>query len=274
MALGSCSAQTLWSRHAGSRVRAWELWRMGLAALWHWHLPGRGTEPVSLALAGRYLSTAPPGKSSFFLKVKIFLLILFQVHQFFLLSLPFCYGAYPIVKIFFSALKFLLKDRKYIYVCVCVCISVCIYYIYMCVGFPHSSVGKESACNAGDPGLIPGSGISDGKGIGYPLQYSGLENSMDYSPWGHKEWDTTVTLTFTYMCVYIYIFNFWASKLAHMVKNLPANARVVGDVCLVPGLGRSAGGGNGNPLQYFCLKQPMDRGAWCAIQYMRLQRVR
>ena len=39
-------------------------------------------------------------------------------------------------------------------------------------GFPDSSVGKESACNAGDPGLIPGSGISAGEGIGYPLQYS------------------------------------------------------------------------------------------------------
>ena len=41
-------------------------------------------------------------------------------------------------------------------------------------GFPHSSVGKESACNAGDPGLIPGSGRSAGEGIDYPLQYSGL----------------------------------------------------------------------------------------------------
>ena len=39
-------------------------------------------------------------------------------------------------------------------------------------GFPHSSVGKESACNAGDPGSIPGSGRSPGEGIGYPLQYS------------------------------------------------------------------------------------------------------
>ena len=39
-------------------------------------------------------------------------------------------------------------------------------------GVPDSSVGKESACNAGDPGLIPGSGRSTGKGIGYPLQYS------------------------------------------------------------------------------------------------------
>ena len=39
-------------------------------------------------------------------------------------------------------------------------------------GFPGSSVGKESACSAGDPGLIPGLGRSPGEGIGYPLQYS------------------------------------------------------------------------------------------------------
>ena len=47
------------------------------------------------------------------------------------------------------------------------------------VGFPHSSVGKESACDAGDPGSTPGSGRSPGEGKGYPHQYSGLENSMD-----------------------------------------------------------------------------------------------
>ena len=45
-------------------------------------------------------------------------------------------------------------------------------------GFPDSSLSKESACNAGDPGLIPGLGRSLGEGTGYPLQYSGLENSM------------------------------------------------------------------------------------------------
>ena len=42
----------------------------------------------------------------------------------------------------------------------------------MCVGFPDSSADKESACNAGDPSSIPGSGKSPGEGIGYPLQYS------------------------------------------------------------------------------------------------------
>ena len=54
------------------------------------------------------------------------------------------------------------------------------------VGFPHSSVDKESAYNAGDPGLIPGLGRSAGEGIGYPRQYS------------------------------------WASLVAQLVKNLPA----------------------------------------------------
>ena len=53
-------------------------------------------------------------------------------------------------------------------------------------GFPDSSVGKESTCNAGDPGLIPGSERSPGEGIGYPLQYS------------------------------------WASLVAQLVKNPPA----------------------------------------------------
>ena len=47
------------------------------------------------------------------------------------------------------------------------------------MGFPHSSVGKESACKAGNPGLIPGSERSPGEGIGYPLQYTGLKNYMD-----------------------------------------------------------------------------------------------
>ena len=47
------------------------------------------------------------------------------------------------------------------------------------MGFPVDSDGKESACNVGDPGLIPGSGRSPGEGNGNPLQYSCLENSMD-----------------------------------------------------------------------------------------------
>ena len=50
--------------------------------------------------------------------------------------------------------------------------------------FPDSSVCKESACNVGDLGLIPGLGRSPGEGNGYPLQFSGLENSMDYAVHG------------------------------------------------------------------------------------------
>ena len=64
-----------------------------------------------------------------------------------------------------------------------------------CPGFPHSSVGKESVCNAGDLGLIPGLGRSPEEGNGNPLQYSCLENPMDRGAWkaivheGHKEMD-------------------------------------------------------------------------------------
>ena len=59
----------------------------------------------------------------------------------------------------------------------------------MSEGFPDSSVGKESACNEGDPSFILGSRRSTGKEIGYPLQYSGLENSMDYIVHGvAKNW--------------------------------------------------------------------------------------
>ena len=47
-----------------------------------------------------------------------------------------------------------------------------------------------------------------------------------------------------------------------MVKNLPANEEDARDVGLIPGLGRFPGGGNGNPLQYFCLENSTDRGAW------------
>ena len=68
-------------------------------------------------------------------------------------------------------------------------------------GFPGSSAGKESACNAEDPGLIPGLGRFPGGGHGNPLQYSCLENPPEqrslagYSPWGHKESDTTEQLS-------------------------------------------------------------------------------
>ena len=68
------------------------------------------------------------------------------------------------------------------------------------LGFPGGSDGKESACSAGDLGLIPVLGRSPGRGHGNPLQYSCLENLhgqrslAGYNPWGRKELDTTERL--------------------------------------------------------------------------------
>ena len=59
-------------------------------------------------------------------------------------------------------------------------------------GFPYSSVGKESACNAGDPGLIPVSGRSAGGGIGYPLQYSWVSLMAQLVKNLHAMWETWV----------------------------------------------------------------------------------
>ena len=56
-----------------------------------------------------------------------------------------------------------------------------------------------------------------------------------------------------------------ASQVVLVVKYPPANAGDIRDVGSIPGLGRSSGGGHGNPLQYSCLENPMDRGAWWAI---------
>ena len=87
------------------------------------------------------------------------------------------------------------------------------------VVFPHSSVGKESACNAGDPGSIPGWGRSPGKGIGYPLQYS------------------------------------WASLVAQLVKNLPATWETWVQSL---GQEDPPGEGKGYPRQYCGLENSMD----------------
>ena len=71
------------------------------------------------------------------------------------------------------------------------------------LGFPSGSDGKQSACNVGGPGLIPGSGRSPGEGNGNSLQYSCLENPMNGrslvspNPWGHKKSDMSEQLTHT-----------------------------------------------------------------------------
>ena len=74
-------------------------------------------------------------------------------------------------------------------------------------GFPDSSVGKESTCNAGDPRSIPGSGRFSGEGISYPLQYSCLGNPMDRGAWWAtvhgvaKELDTAVLHTLCFLFI-------------------------------------------------------------------------
>ena len=79
--------------------------------------------------------------------------------------------------------------------------------------------GKKSACNAGDLGLIPGLGRSLGEGKGYPLQYSGLENSMDYTVHGvtKSQMQLSDFHWFTEREV-------GASQVVLVVKNLPASA--------------------------------------------------
>ena len=91
--------------------------------------------------------------------------------------------------------------------------------------FSDISVGKESTCNAGNPGLIPGSRRSVGEGIGYPSSIVGL------------------------LC---------GSAGKESVCN-------VGDLGLIPGLGRFPGEGKGYPLQYSGLENSMDRIAWQVI---------
>ena len=65
---------------------------------------------------------------------------------------------------------------------------------------------------------------------------------------------------FMFMCKF-----YWASQMALVVKNPAANAGDVRDVSSIPGSGRSPGGGRGNPLQYSCLENLMDWGAWWAL---------
>ena len=128
--------------------------------------------------------------------------------------------------------------------------------------FLDGSEGKESACNAGDPGLIPELEISPGEGNGYPPQSSilawkphGQRSLAGYSPWSYKEPDTTEQLS-TAQHVVSYFFSdiIWNSKILCM--GFPGNsvgkesACNAGDLGSIPGLGRSPGEGKGYPLQY------------------------
>ena len=97
---------------------------------------------------------------------------------------------------------------------------ICVVCIFIYMGFPGGSDGKESACNAGDLGLIPGLGRSPGEGHGNPLQYSFLENPhvhgrlVGYSLWGCKELDMIERLsTAQHIYIYIYIYIYIAESL-------------------------------------------------------------
>ena len=104
-----------------------------------------------------------------------------------------------------------------------------------------NSVGKESACNTGDPGSIPGLGRSPEEGKCYPLQCSGLENSMNCIVHGVAKSRKFESFTF------------------RDSEEFTCSAGYPG---LIPGSERSPGEGNGNPFQHSCLENSMDRRAW------------
>ena len=88
-----------------------------------------------------------------------------------------------------------------------------------------------------------------------PGKSHGQRSLVSYSPWGCKESDITERLSLSLSD------GPRGFPGGSVVKNLPANAGDTRDAGLIPGSGRSPGGGNGNLLQYFCLENPMDRGA-------------
>ena len=92
--------------------------------------------------------------------------------------------------------------------------------------FPGGSGGKESTCNAGNPGSIPGSGRCLGEGNGNPLQCSCLENSIDsgawraHSPWSHQESDTTEWLAHMMVfALFIFMSKFLNQKTCIFLKD-------------------------------------------------------
>ena len=112
--------------------------------------------------------------------------------------------------------------------------------------FPRSSVGKESACNTGDPSSILGSGRSTGEGIGCPVQYSCLENPMDGEAWLATVHGVAMNRTqlSDFTIHYVLRRGFPDSSVG---KESACNT---GNPGSIPGLGRSAGEGIGYPLQY------------------------
>ena len=88
-----------------------------------------------------------------------------------------------------------------------------------------------------------------------PRKPHGQRSLAGYSPQGHKELDTTEQHTQWHE------FSPWTSQVALVVKNLPAKARDIRGMALIPASGRSPRGGHGKPLQYSCLGNSLDKGA-------------
>ena len=156
--------------------------------------------------------------------------------------------------------------------------------------FPGGSDSKASAYNEGDPVSVPGWGRSPGEGNGNPFQFSYLENSMTaepgglHSPWSRKEVDMTeyvCTRAHAHTHTHTHTHTDNAStgfcpvkadnpfnRVSGLILDFPGgsdskvSAYNTGDRGSVPVLGRSPGEGNSNPLQYSCLENAMDRGAW------------
>ena len=86
--------------------------------------------------------------------------------------------------------------------------------------------------------------------------------SVNWCQWCVKVSHNIIPVNFS-LYVFYYLFC-WASQMVLVIKNPPVNAGAIRDLDLIPGLGRSPGRGHGNPLQYSCLENPMDKGAWWA----------
>ena len=126
-------------------------------------------------------------------------------------------------------------------------------------GLPWWLSDKESACNAGDPGSIPGLGRSPGEGHGNPLQYSCLENPKDGGAWWatiHEVAESQTRLK-----------RLSSSSSSGGGKQPARQCRRHKRCRLIRGLGRSPGEGHGNLLQYSSLKNPMDRGVLWATAH-------
>ena len=121
--------------------------------------------------------------------------------------------------------------------------------IIICLGFPRTSYGKTQMNFLASP-IFWG-------WIQQNLWKIKCESCKKNQRWSQDFWPGCAY----FVCCYI----LGSSQVALVVKNAPANAGNLGDIGSVPSLRRSYGEGNGNPLQYSCLKNPMNRGAWRAM---------